>query len=286
MSSKKYAVFTMDVEAFYDAKCIRELGVQTDVSLLDGLDEYMSILGKHGIKSTLFTVGGLAPKIADKLKGYLAQGHRLALHNYEHIEPLDISPELFRKQVKWAKQHLGKIFDTEIQGFRAPCFSMDTERLEILRELGFRYDSSHIGVIRDAVRMDNFQKLRDGIFHEDGFYEFELNKQKMLGIPFPISGGGYVRMCPWDVVRSLIRRHIHSCDYYVFYLHPFEMSREKVPVYRKLRPWDQIYLSAGLKTYREKVEQIIVMLKEAGFQFVIFEELTEIMNEDRVCSPS
>lgn len=63
------------------------------------------------------------------------------------------------------------------------------------------------------------------------------------------------------------------------------MSREKVPVYRKLRPWDQIYLSAGLKTYREKVEQIIIMLKEAGFQFVTFEELTDIMNKDRAKSP-
>ena len=285
MSSKKYAVFTMDVEAFYDAKCIRQMGVQTDVSLLDGLDEYLSILDRYGIKSTLFTVGQLAPKIADTLRGYLAKGHRLALHNYEHIEPLDISPELFRKHVKQAKQNLVKIFNTEIQGFRAPCFSMDTERLEIIRELGFRYDSSHIGVVRDAVSMGGFQKLREGIFHEDGFYEFELNKQKMLGIPFPISGGGYVRMCPWDVVRSLIRRHIHTCDYYVFYLHPFEMSREKVPVYRKLRPWDQIYLSAGLKTYREKVEQIIIMLKEAGFQFVTFEELTDIMNKDRAKSP-
>ena len=161
---------------------------------------------------------------------------------------------------------------------------MDTERLEIIRELGFRYDSSHIGAVRDAVHMDSFQKLREGIFHEDGFYEFELNKQKLLGIPFPISGGGYVRMARWDVMRSLIRKHIRTCDYYVFYLHPFEMTRQKVPVYRNLRPWDQIYLSAGLKTYRDKVEQIIIMLKEAGFQFVTFEELTEIMNRDRVSS--
>lgn len=95
MSSKKYAVFTMDVEAFYDAKCIRQMGVQTDVSLLDGLDEYLSILDRYGIKSTLFTVGQLAPKIADTLRGYLAKGHRLALHNYEHIEPLDISQSCF-----------------------------------------------------------------------------------------------------------------------------------------------------------------------------------------------
>ena len=157
--------------------------------------------------------------------------------------------------------------------------------MEIIRELGFRYDSSHIGAVRDAVHMDSFQKLREGIFHEDGFYEFELNKQKLLGIPFPISGGGYVRMARWDVMRSLIRKHIRTCDYYVFYLHPFEMTRQKVPVYRNLRPWDQIYLSAGLKTYRDKVEQIIIMLKEAGFQFVTFEELTEIMNRDRVSSP-
>lgn len=285
MSNTKYAVFTMDVEAFYDAKCIQNAGIQTDLSLLDGLDEYMSILDKYDIKSTLFTVGKLAPKIADQLKGYLSKGHRLALHNYEHIEPLNISPELFREEIKRTKQHLSKLFDTEIQGFRAPCFSMDAERLEIIRELGFRYDSSHIGTARKAVSMDSFQKIRDGIFHEDGFYEFELSKQKLLGIPFPISGGGYVRMAQWDVVRSLIRRHIRTCDYYVFYLHPFEMSRQKVPVYRNLRPWDQIYLSAGLKHYREKVEQIIIMLKGANFQFVTFEELTEIMNKDRVRNP-
>ena len=67
---KKYAVFTMDVEAFSDTECISATGRQVDVDLMDGLDEYIRILDKNGIKSTLFTVGQFAPKIADRIREY------------------------------------------------------------------------------------------------------------------------------------------------------------------------------------------------------------------------
>ena len=61
--NKKYAVFTMDVEAFTDTECVSYSGADIEVDLLDGFDEYIKILDKYGIKSTLFTVGMLAPKI-------------------------------------------------------------------------------------------------------------------------------------------------------------------------------------------------------------------------------
>lgn len=284
MSHQKYAVFTMDVEAFSHTECVRNAEYDADADLMDGFDAYIRILEDNGIKSTLFTVGTLAPKIADRLHRCMKNGHCLALHSYDHIAPMEQTPEVFRAQTRKAKQALSRQFNTPVVGYRAPCFSMDARRLEILRELGFHYDSSHLDFLpaSHTVKLDlsSFRKLRDGIFRKDGFYEFGLAKQRLLGFDLPISGGGYVRLGKWDVMKGLIRRHIHTCDYYVFYLHPFELTMEAVPKIKGLKFYDRLYLHAGIKSYAGKIRQIIEMLRRNGFQFVTFEELTEILNRE------
>lgn len=284
MDHTKYAVFTMDVEAFTDTECISKSGAPIDVDLLDGFDEYMRILDRHNIKSTLFTVGSLAPKIADRLERCLKNGHRLALHNYDHIAPMEQSPAEFRDQIQKAKALLSSLFQTEVQGFRAPCFSLDKERLDILRELDFSYDSSHLGFAkaRHTVKLDlsQFDELRDGIFRHDGFYEFSLSKQNIFGHPYPVSGGGYVRLGNWDFIKFLIWQYIRQHNYYVFYLHPFELTRQKVPILRDLKLYDKYYLKYGIASYHNKVEQIILMLKKQGYQFVTFETLSELLQKE------
>ena len=82
MRKEKFAVFTMDVEAFGDTECVFNSKENLNVDLLDGLDEYVKILDKHNIKGTFFTVGELAPKIKDRLHKIIKNGHRLALHNF------------------------------------------------------------------------------------------------------------------------------------------------------------------------------------------------------------
>ena len=283
MFKEKYAVFTMDVEAFTDTECVSYSGSDVDIDLLDGFDEYIRILDKHGIKSTLFTVGSLAPKIADKLRSSIKNGHRLALHNHEHIAPMHMSLEDFRKEIGRAKQKLSEMFETEISGFRAPFFSMDSERLGILKELGFKYDSSHLGFSKARhtvdLELNNFQKLTDGIFKSDNFFEFELSKEKIFGAPYPISGGGYVRLGNWGFIKGLIRQYLQHNDYYVFYLHPFELSRQKIPFLKGLKAYDQYYLHCGINNYAGHIEQIILMLKKFGYTFVTFEELSEILSK-------
>ena len=51
----------------------------------------------------------------------------------------------------------------------------------------------------------------------------------------------------------------------MFYLHPFELSRQHQPEL------------AGLMTYRRKVEDIIRLLRTLGYRFVTFDELAERM---------
>lgn len=282
MGRTKYAVFTMDVEAFTDTECVSNSSVNVEVDLLDGFDEYIKILDRHGIKSTLFTVGSLAPKITNRIKRHISNGHKLALHGYEHIAPMSLTTEQFKEQTKKAKQTLSEIFGTEISGYRAPCFSIDNERLSILKELGFKYDSSHLGFTkaRHTVELDlnSFKELRDGIFCDNGFFEFGLSKQKIFGQPYPISGGGYIRLGNWEFLKGVIKQYIKQNDYYVFYLHPFELTTQKIPFIRDLKPYDQYYIKTGISSYGRHIEQIIKMLKAFGYQFVTFEELSEILS--------
>lgn len=284
MKQKKYAVFTMDVETFTDTECLCSHGLTSDVDVLDGLDEYLKLLDRHGIKSTLFTVGDLAPKIVDRLKPHIANGHSLALHSYSHVAPVNVPLDQFRDKTHQAKEQLSALFGTEIMGFRAPCFSMDRERLNILQELGFCYDSSYLDFskARHTVKLDlsNFEQLRDGIFRKDDFYEFGLSKEKVFGMSFPISGGGYVRLSYWDFVKALIKRYIRRHDYYVFYLHPFELTKQKLPFFKELKSYDKFYLKQGVRTFAKRVERIIQMLKKGGYEFVTYEQLVKIMGKE------
>lgn len=283
MDQKKYAVFTMDVETFADTECIYSAGIKVDVDLMDGLDEYLQILDKHDIKCTLFTVGDLAAQIADQLRPHIQRGHRLAMHSYAHTAPMTVPVEQFRAMTDQAKTQMQELFGVDVLGFRAPCFSMDKDRLEVLRDLGFRYDSSHLDFspARHTVKLDldNFAQLQKNIFRKENFYEFALSKEKVMGKSFPISGGGYVRLTPWGFIKTLLRYYIHKNDYYVFYLHPFELTRQKVPFLKELKSYDKYYIKQGIRAYKKRIERIIAMLKKDGYEFVTFEQLVQIMDQ-------
>lgn len=281
MSRKKYAVFTMDVESFADTECISASGIRVENDLMDGLDEYIKILNRHDIKCTLFTVGDLASRIADRLKTHIGNGHALALHSYQHVAPMQVPLEKFREETSRAKQRMKELFGIDVKGFRAPCFSMDKARLKVLKDLGFDYDSSHLDYLpaRHTVKLDlqNFQQVCRDVFRDGDFYEFGLSKEKVFGKPFPISGGGYVRLSNWGFVKGLIHHHIRENDYYVFYLHPFELTKQKIPFLKELKPYDKYYIRQGIRTYGQRIEKIIGMLKGSGYEFVTFEQLVQIM---------
>lgn len=277
----KYAVFTVDVESFTDTECVSNSGADVHEDMLDGLDEYIRILDKYGIKATMFSVCRTALAARDRIAPHVAKGHTLALHSMDHTVPCNLTNEQFRQETALAKKLLSEVFGTEIKGYRAPCFGIDNEKLDILKELGFLYDSSRINFAAARhtvdVSMQKFRELRKGIFRSDGFFEFGLIQNRIFGQEYPISGGGYVRLFNWGVIRAAILDYIRKNDYYVFYLHPFELSRKRAPRIPNLKSYDQYYLNHGLRTFPYKVEMIIRFLKKAGYVFVTFDELANIM---------
>lgn len=283
--NKKYAVFTMDVEAFSDTECLSRAGVEFEEDMLDGLDAYMEILDRYGIKATMFSVCRTALAAKERIASHLQNGHELALHSYDHKPLSQMTDAEFRSQTELSRKILSETFGTDILGYRAPCFGIDDGKLEILRELGFSYDSSHLGfpAARHSmpVGFHGFEEIRKGILRCREFFEFGLTQDRLFGHDYPISGGGYVRLFNWGVMKTILRDYIRRNDFYVFYLHPFELSKMPIPRLPELKMYDRFYLNYGLRGYHRKIEWIIGILSKAGYEFVTFRQLAQEMKKGR-----
>jgi len=218
--------------------------------MLDGLDIYIRLLEQYQIRATMFAVCRTALREQERVQRYVDRGHRLALHGLEHVPPCGMDDEHFRRATLAGKQQLETAFHTQVSGYRAPCFGLDEEKLDIVRQLGFRYDSSRMDfpAARHVKHLDmtSYRELRPGIYRKGEFYEFSLSCQRLFGQNYPISGGGYVRLSNWSFVLPLLRSYLREQDYYVFYLHPFELSRQHQPELAGLKLYDRYYLHHGL----------------------------------------
>lgn len=275
----KYAFFSIDIERFADTECVAKSACNPREDMLDGLDVYLNILDKHGIKATLFCLRDTALKYKDQIRRHLKNGHRLALHGNRHTPPSKMDNETFYREIELAKHSLEQVFKTKIHGYRAPFFALDNSKLHLLKELGFRYDSSRINFSparhTESIDTTDFQKHTSAVYEKDGFYEFGHAISTFSKIRFPVSGGGYIRLPNWHFSKFLLWRYIKKHDYYMFYLHPFELSKKKCPKIKGLKFYDKMYLGYGFLTFPMKINYIIKRLKKEGFIFTTFEDAVE-----------
>ena len=283
-NKRKFAVFTMDLENLNDTGCIMNSELSFEEDMLDGLDEYVSILDKYNIKATFFAVCEAAQAVQGKLKNYLVNGHDLALHGFDHTAPMTMSCEEFKYKIAAAKKLLEEMFEVPIKGYRAPFFSLDNEHLSVLQDLGFKYDSSRFGYPKrdyaGHIDVSGFNKITENVFKKGDFFEFGMPCPKWMGIRTPISGGGYVRMSDLTFFLTTLYNYLTKNDYYVFYLHPFEVSKMRMPNTPNLKGYDQYYLRAGVKSFPRRIEKIIKVLKKLGYEFVTFEELSRHLQKN------
>lgn len=281
--NKKYAFFTIDVERFIDTECVYKAKQPVKETMLDGLERYMEILDKHNIKATLFVLSELADSVKDVLKKYINNGHKIALHGKRHVPPVMMDNEFFREQILSAKTELESVLDVPVIGYRAPCFSIDREKIDILEEIGFKYDASKMefsGARHNThIDMHGFTKIASEIYRKENFFEFGISTQKIFGKNFPVSGGGYLRISNWLFAQTMVNRCLKNSNYYVFYLHPFELSKKKIPWIKNLNFRDKYYLNSGHLSYPYKIEYIIKKIKKYGYSFSTFEDIVNAQND-------
>lgn len=275
---KKYAVLSMDVEDWYHLDYFKKEECDQSQSTLDGLDVYLDILDQYNIKTTFFIVGELVEILKDKIKLIQDKGHEICLHSYAHTRPLNLSLEEFRKDTTAGIDKFKEVSDIEVKGYRAPCFSLDRDRLEILRELGFNFDSSKIKFdahdLYGSIDLDDFNDLKSNIYKQNDFYEFEASTVEVLGKNLPVSGGGYLRIFPWFLTKILLKKYFKTNKHYFFYIHPFEFSRNyniNVPENTDFKT--KTRFNKGRKSVENKMHKLIKLLKKNNYEFVTFNQI-------------
>jgi peptidoglycan-N-acetylglucosamine deacetylase len=108
-----------------------------------GLDRVLRLLDRHAIPATFFIPSvslAITPSMADRIKK--SGRHEFAVHGWIHEMNMTLPDSVERALVIRAVDELTRMTGTRPTGYRAPSWNFSPNTLSILRDLGFRYESS------------------------------------------------------------------------------------------------------------------------------------------------
>jgi len=225
---------TIDVEDYFQVAAFEDI---IDPSNWDAMEQrvvrntekVLTLLADHQTKATFFIVGWIAERYPQLVKTIHNQGHRIGAHSYWHRKIYDLTPEQFRADTHKVKSILEDIVGEPVLGYRAPSYSITGKSLwalDILKELGFAYDSSIFPIHHDTYGIPDAPRF--AYRHANGLLEYPISTALLLGRKIPVSGGGYFRLFPYWFTRHALQTINHKeAKPFIFYLHPWELDPEQ-----------------------------------------------------------
>ncbi len=250
--------------------------------------------GGNKVRCTFFTLGWVAERLPGLVREIAARGHEVASHGYSHRMCNGLAEADLRQELRDSKRLLEDLIDTEVQGFRAPNFSIDERVLAAIRGCGYRYDSSYNNFALHGrygrIALNGGPKV--GIAHkvEEHFFELPVSNLPVFPSSFfsgrqefdhfylPWSGGAYFRLMPLGVFTQGVRSILHGCGAYAFYLHPWEIDH-KQPKVRQASFGSRFKHYTNLGKTKDKLRKMIENL--ADCHFVSCREYLEKETADR-----
>lgn len=245
MNSRIVNALSVDVEEYYHAIIFREGTQGMDLGSFpsrveESIERVLTLLGHGDVRATFFVLGEVATAHPAMVRKIAGEGHEIACHGDRHEPVLRQSLMEFRADIHRAKSLLEDLTSQPVIGYRAPNFSIGRAQpwaYDVLLEEEFRYDSSIYPIRHDRygdprarrfpheIRRNGSQKL----------VEFPIGTARVLGVNFPIGGGGYFRLLPLPLIRYGIE-HVngHEGQPIMFYFHPWELDPDQP---RPPMPW-------------------------------------------------
>ena len=210
----------------------------------------LDLFDERQIKGTFFILGWVAERYPKLVRRITERGHEPACHSYWHRLIYKLTPEEFREDTQRAKNCIEQAAATPIYGYRAPSFSITGRSvwaLDVLAELGFRYDSSVFPVKHDTYGVPDAPRRPFRIETPFGpIVEFPMATFRFgTGPNLPIAGGGYLRMLPFSYTRMGVRRAWSEGLPVVSYIHPWEIDPEQPRIDAPLKSRMRHYTNLG-----------------------------------------
>jgi len=102
----------------------------------------LAILRHHSVTASFFVTGLTADLYPDVVRRIAADGHEVAWHSQEHKRPPSMPREYHMRDLERGVETIERLTGKRPEGYRAPQFDQSLDVLDLLPELGYRYDSS------------------------------------------------------------------------------------------------------------------------------------------------
>ena len=223
---------TVDVEDYFQVQafaCVIDRGTwdSTPCRVEANMDHILAAFDRAGVHGTFFTLGWIADRHPRVVRAIVAAGHELASHGYGHARADGQTPGEFRDDVRRAKRVLEDLGGIAVAGYRAPTFSIGPRNpwaFDVLAEEGYRYSSSIYPVRHDLYGVPDAPRFpyRPAA---GALMELPMTTVRLGGRNLPCAGGGYFRLMPYPLFRTLLRRFNRTeAAPGVFYFHPWEVD--------------------------------------------------------------
>lgn len=225
------------------------------IRIEQGLDFLLDELRVRNIKATFFVLGWLAEKRPEIVQKIVSDGHELGSHGYNHQGLDTMSPDEVFQDIQKSVEVLQRLSGgVKLQGYRAPSFSVTKKTwfaLELLRKLGFQYDSSVYPVSHPDYGVPDFGQAPRVV---EGILEIPMNFIGLGKFRIPVSGGGYFRLFPYFLYRLFLKRALKQGNV-VMYFHPWEFDPKQPKVKMSLIKSFRHYV--GLDANRNKFKRLL-----------------------------
>jgi len=228
---------TVDVEDYYQVEAFSDIVSRKDwlkwESRIEGSTErLLALFESRKVRGTFFVLGWVAEHKPNVVRQIAAAGHEIACHSYHHQLIRNQNYEEFREDVRRAKSLLEDLTGVEVEGYRAPTYSITAQTLwalEILIEEGFRYDSSIFPIHHDRYGIPQAERFPHLIRCATGeIIEFPPSTVQIFGQNMPFAGGGYFRLMPYLLFHWGLRRiNRHEGRPGIFMVHTWEIDPDQ-----------------------------------------------------------
>jgi len=263
LSKFNLCILSFDVEDWFQAPNLkdrirRDSWESKELRVKENTRKLLSILDKYDTKATFFILGWVAERVPDLVREIHTRGHEIACHGYDHELIYNLSVDGFRKDIRKSKKILSDLTGEKILGYRASCFSITEWAIDVLKEEGFKYDSSFFpsmahdryGKLISANKTRSVQEVRSG------FFEVLIPTLDFMGIRVPWGGGAYFRLIPYVFYKRGVRLISGNGGVFVFYLHSWEIDPLQ-PHVHGIRLQYKIRHYGGLRKTEDKLKRLL-----------------------------
>ncbi len=230
----------------------------------DNLRRMLDLLAETDTRATLFVLGKFAERHGDAVRAAADAGHEIGSHGYGHVEVHRLTPAAFRADLWRAGEILAELTGRRPTAYRAPVFSIGRSNLwalRVLAEEGYTLDASIYPFDGPRYGIGDWPTEPRCVLLPDGLsiVEYPATVWPAAGRRWPISGGGYARLLPGAVLRSLMVRQARQRPLPpVFYCHPYEIDPLEISRHYPTTPWKRrLHQGLGRGGFEAKLKMLL-----------------------------